>query len=127
MHVVRLRILDQYRKRGPMGRRVPLRSSDTRSTLTTQRVPDPNGVALEGIWDAEWEQNLLETALRRIKPRVKPAHYQVFYLRTVQQLPPREVARMARINIAQVYLIQHRVAKLVRRERELLETKREWA
>lgn len=127
MHVVRLRILDQYRKRGPQGREVPLRSDDSRSTSTSEGVPDPNGMALEGIWDKEWQENLLEAALHRIKPKVKPGHYQVFYLRVVQQIPPGEVARMTRTNLAQVYLIQHRLAKLVRRERERLETKREWA
>ena len=36
MHVVRLRILDQYRKRGPRRRRAPLRSSDTSGTSTAQ-------------------------------------------------------------------------------------------
>ena len=125
MHVVRLRILDQYRKRGPQRHRAPLRSDDTSGTSTVERIPDPHGSVLDEIWDDEWERNLLDAAMRRIKRKVKPDHYQVFFLRAVQQVPPREVARMMGMNIARVYLIQHRLTKLVRREREALESQPE--
>jgi RNA polymerase sigma-70 factor (ECF subfamily) len=127
MHVAGLRILDQYRKRGPKDQRVPLRASDTSRTSTAERVSDPGGVALEDIWDQEWKENLLDAAMRRIKRKVKPVHYQIFQLRVVQQVAPRKVARMMGTSVAQVYLVQHRLAKLVRRERELLERNREWA
>lgn len=127
MHVVRLRIQDQYRKRGPKCFHTPPWSEDKSRTGTMERIPDPKGVSLVEIWDQEWRQNLMDAAMRRIKCKVNPAHYQIFYLRAVQQVPPGEVAQMMGTNIAQVYLVQHRLAKLVRRERKLLESKQEWA
>jgi RNA polymerase sigma factor (sigma-70 family) len=124
MHVTRLRIVDQLRRRQPAFSQQPLGDHDTRQTPTVERVPDPAGAAaFDEAWDQEWERNLVDAAMERVKLRVKPEHYQIFYLSAVKGLGPREVARMLQVNVGQVYLVRHRVAKEVKREVERLRDK----
>ena len=124
MHVTRLRIVDQLRRRQPAFSQQPAGDHDTRQTPTVERVPDPAGAAaFEEAWDQEWERNLVDAAMERVKLRVKPEHYQIFYLSAVKGLGTGEVARMLQVNIGQVYLVRHRIAKEVKREVERLRDK----
>ncbi len=66
---------------------------------------------------------LVDAAMERVKLRVKPEHYQIFYLSAVKGLGTREVARMLHVNVGQVYLVRHRLAKEVKREVERLREK----
>ncbi len=125
LRITRFRIIDQLRKRQPalQGSRGD-RGRDTASTSTLERVPDPAGpAAFEQAWDEEWERNLVDAAMERVKLRVKPEHYQVFYLSAVKGVGPREVARTLQVNVGRVYLIRHRIAKEVKREIERLRVK----
>jgi RNA polymerase sigma factor (sigma-70 family) len=124
MHVTRLRIVDQLRRRQPAFSQQPLGDHDTRQTPTVERVPDPAGAAaFEEAWDQEWERNLVDAAMERVKLRVKPEHYQIFYLSAVKGLATGEVARMLQVNVGQVYLVRHRIAKEVKREVKCLRDK----
>jgi RNA polymerase sigma factor (sigma-70 family) len=117
LHVTRLRILDQFRKRGPLAFQNSLQhkgSSD--GTATVEGVPDPASLTLDAIWEEEWEKNLIDAALERVKKKVKPEHYQIFYLLVVKELPVPKVAKMLGVSSAQVYLVKHRVAALVKKE-----------
>ena len=122
MHVTRLRVIDQFRKRQPGIQAATPRNSDTSRTATVDRVPDPAAV-LDSIWDAEWEKNIVDAAMERVKRRVKPEHYQIFYLNVVKKLGVRKVASMIGVNVAHVYLVKHRVAELIKKEVKMLETK----
>ena len=119
--VVRWRIRDQLAKRsGPGGkqhRSFPGEPAgpDTR-TATVDRVADPAVPALEAIWEQEWESQLLEAALARIKRQVQPKHYQIYHLHVVLGQPAREVARTLAVNAAQIYLAKHRVGNLLKKE-----------
>jgi RNA polymerase sigma factor (sigma-70 family) len=119
--VVRWRVRDQLAKRfDPTGQQQSKSSGghaepDTR-TATIDRVPDPGVPALESIWDEEWESQLLQAALARIKRQVQPQHYQIYHLHVVLGQPAREVARTLRVNAAQIYLAKHRVGNLLRKE-----------
>jgi RNA polymerase sigma factor (sigma-70 family) len=124
MHVIRLRIMDQLRRRQPAFQQLPAAHADSRHTPTVERVPDPTGNAdLETAWDDEWERNLMGAALERVKLRVKPEHYQIFHLSAVKGLRPAEVARLLQINIGKIYLVRHRLAKDVKREIQRLKDK----
>ena len=124
MHVTRLRIVDQLRRRQPAFSQQKLNDHDTRQTPTVESVPDPAGAAaFDDAWDKEWERNLLDAAMERVKLRVKPEHYQIFYLSAVKGLGTGEVARMLQVNIGRVYLVRHRIAKEVKREVERLRDK----
>lgn len=117
MHVTRLRIIDQLRRRQPAFQQSPAGDGDSRRTATVERVPDATaGAQQDAAWDDEWERNLVDAALERVKLRVKPEHYQIFYLSAVKGLGTLEVARMLQVNVGQVYLVRHRLAKEVKRE-----------
>jgi RNA polymerase sigma-70 factor (ECF subfamily) len=128
--VTRWKIADQYRKReaqvkitgeipdavpGPWG---PGWSDETARTATVERVPDP--ARLDDIWDAEWRQNLLRTALNCVKIRVNPAHYEMYHLHVLQGFTVRDTARALGTNSAAVHLAKHRVGKLIKAELERL-------
>lgn len=124
MHVTRLRIIDQFRRRQPVFQQAPSGDRESRQTPTVERIPDPaSGGTLDAAWDEEWERNLVDAAMERVKLRVKPAHYQIFYLSAVKGLGTREVARMLQVNVGQVYLVRHRLAKDVKREVDRLREK----
>ena len=123
MHVTRLRILDQLRRRQPAFSQIPAGEGESRLTPTVERVPDPASLEPDPAWDEEWERNLVDAALERVKLRVKPEHYQIFYLSAVKGLGIREIARMLQVNVGQVYLVRHRLAKDVKREVERLKQK----
>ena len=74
-------------------------------------IPDPVGNRLDSLWEAEWEQNLLEAALEQVKRRTDPRHYQVFYLKVVKNWSALKVARIMNVSIPQVYTVKHRVSK----------------
>lgn len=122
MHVIRLRISDQLRRRQPAFQQLPGGDADSRRTATVERIPDPGGSLAEqdAAWDEEWERNLVDAAMERVKLRVKPQHYQIFHLSAVKGLGTAEVARMLQVNVGQVYLVRHRLAKEVKREIERL-------
>jgi RNA polymerase sigma-70 factor (ECF subfamily) len=99
------------------------RGENTTRTATVERVPDPASLRLEAVWDEEWEKNLIDAAMERVKGRVKVEHYQIFYLSAVKKLPARKVAELIGVNVAQVYLVKHRVAGQVKKELERLQRK----
>ena len=124
MHVTRLRIMDQLRRRQPAFQQSPAGDDGSRRTPTVERIPDTAADAQQdAAWDDEWERNLVDAAMERVKLRVRPEHYQIFYLSAVKGLKTGEVARMLQVNLGQVYLIRHRLAKEVKREVERLKAK----
>src|SRR5690349_21603583 len=46
-------------------------------------IPDPSGDALDEIWQREWEENLINTALRRIRGKVSSQQLLIFRLATL--------------------------------------------
>jgi RNA polymerase sigma-70 factor (ECF subfamily) len=71
---------------------------------------------LEQVWEAEWERNLLAAALERLKARVTPAQFEIFYLHVLREQPVRAVAAALDVTAAQVYLARHRIGRLLKRE-----------
>lgn len=120
LHLTRWRIADQLRKRqrGLSQNQHPLESS--RRTSTVERIPDPASLNLDAVWDEEWEKNLMDAALHKVKRRVNPKQYQVFDFYVLKQWPVTRVARTLGVSVGQVYLAKHRVSRLVRKELERL-------
>jgi RNA polymerase sigma factor (sigma-70 family) len=119
MHVTNWRVIDQIRKR-PKGGPVPY---DAATAKLLDELANPGATDLELLWDDEWQKNLLDAALSRVKRKVNPEHYQIFYLLLVKQNSPRKVASLLKIGIARVYLAKHRVGVLVQQEIEALTRK----
>jgi len=122
LQLTKWRIIDELRRRGrekePLRMTRPNASSET---ATVERIPDPHGLALEAIWDREWDRNLMDAAIERVKRRVEAKQYQLFDLYVLKKWPVRKVATTLQVNAAQVYLAKHRVSALIRREIQYLE------
>jgi RNA polymerase sigma factor (sigma-70 family) len=80
------------------------------------QVPDPSGDALDEVWQREWEENLLEAALRRVRAKVSARHLLMFRLTTLNGLALTQVARKLDVSVPQVYMARHRVGKLFKAE-----------
>jgi len=77
---------------------------------------DPAGDALDQVWQREWEENLLEAALRRVRSKVSSQQLLIFRLASLEQLPLTQVARKLGVSLPQIYLARHRVGKLFKSE-----------
>lgn len=115
LHLTRKRIADQFRKRPA---EVPLKSPDgtgTRRTGTAESIPDPAGSALDLIWDAEWENNLMTAALEKLRRQAKAKQFQIYYLHVVRNLSSSEVSTALGVNAGQIYLAKHRLGRIFRK------------
>jgi RNA polymerase sigma-70 factor (ECF subfamily) len=120
-NLTRWRIADQLRKRTQL----TAADEDKRPAVDEMtEIPVATDPGLESIWEQEWEANLLDTAMRRVKRHVKEEHYQMFDLYVLKQWPVRKVAQTLDVSVGQVYLAKHRVSLLIRREIRALE--RQW-
>ena len=88
----------------------------TGETSVLERMPDRRGDPLDAIWEAEWEQHILDAALRRVRARVSVRQFQIYALAILQQVPLRTIVALLGVNSAQVYLAKHRVGRLVKAE-----------
>ena len=122
LKTTRWKILDQLRRRNhDLQRHVQPDAAGGQDLIS--QVPDPAGNKLDEMWEREWQLNLLDAAMRRIKRQVRPKHFQVFELSCLKNWPPGKVGAALGINIAQVYLIKHRVSALVEKEVRRLQEK----
>ncbi|MEP6810844.1 MAG: sigma-70 family RNA polymerase sigma factor, partial [Chthoniobacterales bacterium] len=85
-------------------------------TATIERIADPAGPELEAVWDEEWRKNILKAAVARVKRQVDPRQYQIFDCYVFKQWSAQKVATELRVNVAQVYLVKHRLAALLKKE-----------
>ena len=123
------RVKDQIRKRGKAGQDsspsgaggTPAVLSDDRRTATVERIADPAGNELEAVWDTEWQQTVLEVAMRRVKEQANLKECQMFDLYVLRGWPAREVARTLGVSVARVYLAKHRIAPRLKREVKTVE------
>lgn len=121
--IARWRIADQFRKRQPMnGCRHAPDDKDDRRTSTADQIADPSADPLEQIWDAEWQKNLMDAAITRVKRQVDPRQFQIFDCYVLQGWAPRKVAVELGVTQGRVYLAKHRVGALIRREIRRLES-----
>jgi RNA polymerase sigma-70 factor (ECF subfamily) len=134
LQITRRRIADQFEKRRKTGvppcpdaspaaadtlpRGCP--TADTARTATVERVADPASLDLDACWEAQWQQNLLETATERVKQQVSPKQYQMFDLYVLREWPVRKVAQTLGVSATQVYLAKHRVGSLLKKEMKRL-------
>ena len=117
MQLTHWRITDKFRSLPKLPGQPASPASDTATntgTATIERVPA--AADDEDEWDREWQQHLLAAAIDRVSRQVKPRHFQVFDLYVRQQWPVLKVSRELGINPASVYVIGHRLTKLLKAE-----------
>ncbi len=121
--LTRWRIQDQFRKKQYAVGGQRRQRETTLSTTLMEKQSDPSAFNLEQIWDAEWAKNLTEAALERIKKKVSPKHYQMFYLHVCKKLPALQVARRLDVKFTEVYYAKYTVSRLLQKELKHLEAK----
>jgi RNA polymerase sigma factor (sigma-70 family) len=116
LNLTRWRIVDQLRKRKSNSAAPSIRSEPGSRTATVECVADPAALNLDAVWEREWEQQILEAAIQRVKLKVNPEHYQIFHLCVFKEWPVKKVATELGVSAAQVYLIRHRVGAVLKKE-----------
>jgi len=116
LNMTRWRITDQLRKRGPFAASHPACDDDATGTRTADKVVDPASQDLDALWDAEWEKNLLDAAMAKVKRRLDPQKFQIFDLYVNKGWAPEKVAATFGISVDQVYLAKHRTTELIKEE-----------
>jgi RNA polymerase sigma-70 factor (ECF subfamily) len=100
---------------------MPSPSPDSQRTDTLARVPDPDSLAPDEVWEEEWRKNLVDAAIERVRQQVSPKQFQIFDLSVLRNLRVSEVTQILKVNAAQVYLARHRVGALIKKETKRLE------
>jgi len=116
-HVTACRISDRIRRRSrdPSHLReegAGLNPTDAFDEMTDDRAE----VARDEEWADEWRRHVLEQAMEQLATRVKPEHFQIFRMTFLNGEPPARVARTLGVMVAQVYLVRHRMARLLKTE-----------
>lgn len=119
MQVIRHRIARQFDRRK---RQAALRSfpDETSRTPVLERLPDQND-RLEALWEEEWEKNLMDAALARVKRRVPMEQYQIFDFYVLKKWPALKVARNLGVTVGHVYVAKHRISRLLQKEVRVLQ------
>jgi len=114
LNLTRWRIIDQLRKRNFGGHAATVQPSP-------EDIIDPACRDWDEWWESEWQKNVFETAVDRVKRNLEPQKYQIFDFCVNKEWPPQKVAEAFGIPIAQVYLAKHRVSSLIKEEVKRLE------
>ena len=116
LHTTHWRIQDQFQKRRKQQKLRSTTAEDSTRPTNVEQLTDSSFEELQAVWDREWEQNLLSAVLQRIKPQISARQFQIFDLSVLKEWPVRKIARALSVNVSQVYLTKHRVAKLIKKE-----------
>ncbi|MBI2929478.1 MAG: sigma-70 family RNA polymerase sigma factor [Verrucomicrobia bacterium] len=128
--LTRWRIINQFKKRqvltpAPAPTRWDSEAAETAPLdsldAPLEEIPDPAAPPLDAVWEEEWQQHLLTTAIARVKARISPSLYQMFDLHVNKRLAVTEVAQALGVSAAQIYLAKHRVGRLLKQEVKKLE------
>jgi RNA polymerase sigma-70 factor (ECF subfamily) len=127
----RWRISDQFRARkrsaqaiagGPKpADRIPTRSEEDTTDFLADFTQDASEDRLEAMWNEEWEQHVLRTALERVKAQVTVKQFQIFELHVRPGLSVTDTAKAIGTTKASVYMTKSRVGRLLKREVHALE------
>jgi RNA polymerase sigma factor (sigma-70 family) len=121
MRLTHWRLTDHWRKKQyeQAGKRLP--REEPLPTSILQKQPAPTDFDLEKAWQDEWEKNILQLALDKVKTRVKPRQYQMFYLHVVRNLDAKKVCRKLGVKLPEIYYAKYKISALVKREVKVLE------
>lgn len=121
-NMTRWRINDQFRKRKKDT--AMLMNPDAPGTLEhpIDKIPDEGKNNFDQVWEREWQNNLLQAALERVKAKVSPKQFQIFDYYVLREWDAAKVRRQLGVTIAQVYLAKHRVGSALKKELQFLQS-----
>jgi RNA polymerase sigma-70 factor (ECF subfamily) len=124
--IVRWRIKDQLRKRLPVQPSIQHASGEAPRTATIERIPDSD-LGLERILEEDYEANMLDAALERVRRRVNARgrktsakDFQIFEASVVKGYSRDEIQRSLGVSAWQVYTARSRLGKMLEEEIETL-------
>ncbi|MHC1765692.1 MAG: RNA polymerase sigma factor [Verrucomicrobiia bacterium] len=123
LSVTRSKIANQFARRARHGVATSCPSDHAWEAGSREAADERQVDHWEQIWEDEWQKNLMETAIRRVKERVSIEQFQMFDLFVLKEWPAREVARTLGMTTAHVYVAKHRISRLIRKEVEQLKAK----
>ncbi len=116
-HVAACRIIDRIRRRKTDPCEGGAREEAmTEGTLLGALADEREAEAREAGWEEEWRRHVLAQAMDQLELRVKPEHFQIFRLVVLRDLPPAQVAKTVGVLVAQVYLVRHRLTRMLQEE-----------
>jgi RNA polymerase sigma factor (sigma-70 family) len=118
-HVAELRIIDQFRRR--RNREIQVAHPVDESEMAS---PHPFGGAVglgesesvDAEWQEAWKQHVLAMAMGRLQLKVSPEHFQIFHALAVDGKTAPQTARLLGVRVTQVYVVRHRLTRLLTRE-----------
>ena len=113
LQLTRWRVRDHFRKRARQRRMQSPNQGETDHTDAIEKVPDPATFDFDAAWEREWESKLLEAAREEVRRRADPQKFQIFDLCVNKEWPPGKVAGAFGVSVAQVYLVRHRLSKMI--------------
>lgn len=114
MRIVHRRIADFWR-RGVAARKMTVAIEDQVD------FAEPVTEDFERQWDSEWKSRMLEVALRRVRGKVKLRHYMIFEMAVLRDAPVAEIKRTLGVGLALIYVVKHRIQRLVAAELRKME------
>lgn len=120
--LTRWRIADHIRKRRRHAQAQGKTGEDAGRISAIEAFPDEGNDGLEAIWDAEWQRNLMDAAIDRVKRKVNARQYQLFDLYVIKQWPVEDLIETFHVSADQVYQAKSRVSAMIRKEMQGLET-----
>jgi RNA polymerase sigma-70 factor (ECF subfamily) len=122
--VTRSKIANQFEKRRRHPMMAAASADDSGQTPLVERLSEDHvQPELETGWNDEWQKNLMDAAIHRLKRRVSIEQFQMFDLFVLKGWPARQVAKTLGVTVAHVYVAKHRLARLVQKEVAALEEK----
>lgn len=121
MQITRRRIADLIRKKQYQSGSVRLPREEALGTTLLNNRPDTAPFNVEENWDEEWEKNLFQVALKKVKLNVDALQYQMFYLHIIKEVPVLEVMQRLGVKKAEVYFAKYKLSALIKKEIALLE------
>jgi RNA polymerase sigma factor (sigma-70 family) len=119
--VIRSRILDHLRKRRVGTVPIDAEVDNGEESFALKELPDKNQPSMDQFYEQEWQKNVLDAAVARVKRKMDPQKYQVFDCYVNREWPPEKVAAAFKISVDQVYLAKHRITEMIKSEAKRLE------
>src|SRR3954453_9154183 len=121
LQITRSRIIDHVRKRQYTRGDQVLPREEQLATPILENVAQTTHFDLESIWDQEWQNHLLETAMDKVKRQVSPKYFQLFHLHVVKRLTAKEIVQRMGVKLPEIYFAKYKVQRLLQKEIKYLE------
>lgn len=110
------RVRDQIRKRHPREDSLDDGPAEAACGGSMENLARAEADRVAALWEDEWKKDLLRRALEKVREKVDEKQFQIFDLYVLQQWPAPTVARSLGVSLAWVYVVKHRISRLLQSE-----------